>query len=135
RGESCRGGSGGRARARAAAPPARGAGTAQDRRTNQNANPKRDANGKQRPLLGFAGDARQRLIAQPPSLITGGLTASAETIHHFAQDRGNGVANLVARFSRNVGRLPPGDAANSFQFFLDSAQMLLDSGDAGAEIR
>ena len=75
------------------------------------------------------------MIAQPPGLIAGGLAAFAEAIHHLAQDRGNGVADLIARCSRGIGGLTPGNAADLLEFRLDSAQMLLDGGNAGSEIR
>jgi hypothetical protein len=42
---------------------------------------------------------------------------------------------LIARRSRGIGRLTPGNAADLLKFRLDSAQMLLDGGNARSEIR
>ena len=118
----------------------------EQRRADQNADAERNAHGEQRPLFGFAGDAGQRiaavfgaeierLIAKAPGLIARRLTAFAETVPHLAQDCGDGVADLIARGSRSRGGLAPGHAADPLQFLLDSAEMLLDGGNAGSEIR
>jgi hypothetical protein len=96
-------------------------------------------------VFGFAGDPLQsvtailgaqveRLIAEAPGLIARSLPTFPKAVHHLAQDRGDGVADLIARSSDGLGRLAPGNSTDLFQFLLHSAQMLLDSRNAGREI-
>ena len=96
-------------------------------------------------MFGFAGDPLQsvtailgaqveRLIAEAPGLIARSLPTFPKVVHHLAQDRGDGVADLIARSRDGLGRLAPGNSTDLFQFLLHSAQMLLDSRNAGREI-
>src|SRR5215472_783267 len=121
------------------------AGTPQDCRTDQNTDAERYADGDQRAVFGFAGDPLQgvaailgaeveRLIAEAPGLIARSLPTFPKAVHHLAQDRGDGVADLIARRSDGLGRLAPAHSTNLFQFLHDSAQMFLDSRNAWGEI-
>src|SRR6516162_3867899 len=103
-----------------------------------------DADGDQRSVFGFAGDPLQsvtailgaqveRLIAEAPGLIARSLP-TLKAVHHLTQDRGDGVADLIARRSGGLGRLAPANSTDLFQFLHDSAQMFLDSRNAGREI-
>jgi hypothetical protein len=74
------------------------------------------------------------LITEAPGVIARSSPTFPEAVHHLAQDCGDGVADLIARRSGGLGRLAPGNATDLFQFLLDSAQMLLDSRNAGREI-
>src|SRR5215469_3118507 len=120
------------------------AGAPQDCRTDQNTDAS-DADRDQRSVFGFAGDPLQsvtailgaqveRLIAEAPGLIARSLPTFPKAVHHLAQDRGDGVADLIARRSDGLGRLAPAHSTNLFQFLHDSAQMFLDSRNAGGEI-
>jgi len=121
------------------------AGAPQDCRTDQNTDAQSDGDGDQRSVFGFAGDPLQsatailgaqveRLIAEAPGLIARSLPTFPKAVHHLAQDRGDGVADLIARRSDGLGRLAPAHSTDLFQFLHDSAQMFLDSRNAGREI-
>jgi cold shock protein len=66
-------------------------------------------------------------------LIAGGLAAFAKTVHHLAQDRGDGVADLIARRSRDIGRLTPGNAADLREFRLDAPKCFWMAATLGAK--
>ena len=119
---------------------------AQNRRADQNADAERDTNRDERTALDFIGDPPkrvvavfgaeiERLIAETPSLVAGRLAALAETIHHIAEDRGNGVADLLSRAGGGNGRSAASDAPDLFQFLFNCAEMLLDRAYAWAEMR
>ena len=94
----------------------------------------------------LSADALQGVVAIAPAeleglatvhrrLIAGRPAAGREAVDHVAQQRGNGIADLLARLRGGSRAAPAGDTADVLELLLDSAQMLLNGVDARTERR
>jgi hypothetical protein len=71
------------------------------------------------------------LVAKPSRLVRRNAPTTSQPISNLAQDRGNGVANLIANSKRPSRRLPACVPPDSPKLILDGAKVVLDSGGRG----
>jgi hypothetical protein len=106
---------------------------------DQNSHTYGDSEGNQRAVFNFHGNPVEgvvayfpsefdRLVAKSSRLVHRNAPTTSQPISNLVQDRGNGVANLMANSRRPNRRLPARVPPDLPQLFLDGTKMVLDGG-------